>query len=77
MGTNPSVSKIRAARTRAIIGRYKRMKGCVDCGYKANAHALEFDHVNETTKVKTVGSMMYSSLKKIKVEIAKMCYTLF
>jgi hypothetical protein len=64
-------NKNRATRNRKIINRFKRMKGCVDCGYKAHYDALEFDHIDETTKTRTVGSMMYSSLEAIKVEIRK------
>ena len=60
-----------ARRKREIVGRYKRMKGCIDCGYNKHAAALEFDHVDSSTKTRTVASLMYHSWNKIKEEIAK------
>jgi len=61
----------KAAYRRRVIARYKRLKGCVDCGYKANSAALEFDHIDETTKYNTIGSMMWCKWDRIKAEIAK------
>lgn len=56
---------------RRVIARYKRMKGCVDCGYRVHPDALEFDHKPGTKGAKTVASMMYSGWDAIKTEIAK------
>lgn len=59
-------------RRKAIISRYKLWKGCVDCGYKAHAEALDFDHVrgekkfNISEKLSSVGKW-----KDIKDEIRK------
>lgn len=61
----------RAQHKRNVLYRFKRMKGCVDCGYKTHPFALEFDHVDETKKSTTVGSLMYCSWTVIKTEIAK------
>lgn len=63
--------KIRAAHRRKVLARYKRMKGCVDCGYKANSDALEFDHFPGTKGNKTVASLLYNSWTRIKEEISK------
>jgi hypothetical protein len=60
-----------ANRKRAIINRYKCMRGCCDCGYKEHAAALEFDHLDASTKTRTVASLMYNSMERIKQEIAK------
>lgn len=56
---------------RRVIARYKRMKGCVDCGYRLHTNALEFDHEPGTKGAKTVASMMYQGWDAIKNEIAK------
>ena len=61
----------RANRRREVLRRYKRMKGCTRCGYKASALALEFNHLDYTNKKRTVASLMYYSWSKIKDEIAK------
>lgn len=71
MRSNTASDNRRAARRRAILNRYKRRKGCVDCGYKADHRALEFDHVDETKKVKTVASYCYASWVVIKRELEK------
>lgn len=32
-------------KVRAIVNRYKILKGCADCGYRKHPEALDFDHV--------------------------------
>ena len=61
----------RAEYRRRVINRYKKMKGCIDCGYKINPLALDFDHMDETNKYRAVGSMLLQSWKSIKKEISK------
>lgn len=56
---------------RAKLAEYKLEKGCVDCGYRDNALALEFDHLPGSMKTRTVASMMYSSWDVIWAEVAK------
>lgn len=56
---------------RAKLAEFKLSKGCVDCGYRESALALEFDHLPGTVKVRTVASMMYSSWDVIWAEVAK------
>lgn len=60
-----------ASLKRMIVNRWKRRKGCVDCGYKVNYDALELDHLPGTKGIHTVASMMWYSWKRIKAEIAK------
>lgn len=64
-------SMIRATHRRRVVARFKRMKGCTDCGYKTHPAALEFDHVDEASKRDTVASLMYASWSVIKLEISK------
>lgn len=56
---------------KAIIARYKVMKGCVDCGYNSHPHALDFDHLRDKEFLisKAVGNM--TAWSRIKAEIAK------
>lgn len=63
--------RIRADYKRSVLARYKTVKGCVDCGYRGHHSALEFDHLPEFEKNRTVASMMYSSWDVIKAELAK------
>ena len=69
-------SAIRKSATRkklkAFSDRYKMLCGCVDCGYKVNPIALQFDHVRGQ-KEKDVSLMIIGcmSMKKIKEEIRK------
>jgi hypothetical protein len=61
-----------ASHKRLVVNRWKRRKGCVDCGYKANYDALELDHLfGKKGNYRTVASLMYASWKAIKEEIAK------
>lgn len=57
---------------RKFTSRYKLMCGCIDCGYKDNSYALQFDHVRGT-KRKNVSQLVSEaySLKVIKEEIRK------
>ena len=56
------------------IDRVKRFKGCSHCGYKKNPVALQFHHVDPSTKLYNVACMRRSSYKqwgKIKTEMRK------
>lgn len=61
----------RAAHRRKVVNRYKRIKGCADCGYKNHWDALEFDHLDNSKKRHTVASLMHCSWNTIKTEMAK------
>lgn len=58
-------------RRRAIVNRYKVMKGCIDCGYNRHPHALDFDHLSDKEFLisRALGSM--ASWTRIKNEIRK------
>ena len=56
------------------VDRVKRFKGCSECGYKKNPVALQFHHVDSTTKIDNVSSMRRSSYAqwgRIKTEMRK------
>ena len=60
-------------RRKKIINRYKLLKGCQLCGYKKHFSALDFDHINKITKIKSISRLVTDtvSLKKIKDEVRK------
>lgn len=57
---------------RDAINNLKLEKGCIDCGYRTNTWALQFDHIDSTLKVAAVSTLVYSG-NSIKVweEVAK------
>lgn len=53
------------------VADYKLAAGCTDCGYKAHAEALDFDHIGDKTfTISKAGSLGYS-WKRILTEIEK------
>jgi hypothetical protein len=57
---------------RAFVNEYKLEVGCQSCGYKEHPVALEFDHIDPSTKKFSIGSQLMSmSWKSIHEEIAK------
>jgi len=56
-----------------VLRRYKLLKGCAYCGYKEHFSALDFDHINKITKIKSVSRLVTDSVsfKKIKNEVRK------
>ena len=69
---NITKKKLRNRRKR-IISRYKLLKGCQLCGYKKHFSALEFDHINRSSKIKAVSMLIKenNSWKMVKEEIKK------
>lgn len=61
----------RANANRERANQIKLECGCCDCGYNVHSAALEFDHIDSSTKHRTVASLMYGSWKTIQVEIDK------
>lgn len=55
-----------------FANRYKTLCGCIDCGYKSHAVALDFDHVRGE-KYKDISVMINNgvSLTTLKAEIRK------
>ena len=62
---------LRIRRRREILDRYKLMKGCVDCGYKENPYALQWDHRIPADKIYTPHRMASYSIKRIFEEARK------
>lgn len=62
----------RYAVNRAYIDSVKLAAGCADCGFRAAAVALEFDHLPGTKKIGKVSNLASSrTLDRVKEEIAK------
>jgi hypothetical protein len=67
------LGRIRALRVerRALLDAIKLERGCADCGYRAHAVALDFDHVRGE-KVDNVGTLAArSSMARLLAEIEK------
>ena len=54
-----------------IIHEEKLRRGCKCCGYNAHACALDFDHLDPTTKTRNVAKMHTTNLLTLSKEIAK------
>jgi len=54
----------------AALAEYKQEYGCVDCGYRENPDALEFDHVRGE-KVRNVMGMVSARIDKLLLEVLK------
>jgi hypothetical protein len=65
-------AKERYEARRSFINSYKTEIGCQHCGYNEHPVALEFDHIDPSTKKFSIGSQLMSmSWKSIHEEIAK------
>ena len=58
-------------RGKKYVDEYKIKKGCACCGYKKHASALDFDHLDPSTKSMAVSQMLALSFKRLKNEINK------
>lgn len=56
---------------KAIIARYKTMKGCVDCGFNSHPEALDFDHLRDKEFLVSAGVNGMIAWSRIKAEVAK------
>jgi len=69
-----SINK-RNRRVRDARGRwldiYKVTKGCEYCGYKDHPKALQFDHLDRSSKHKNIAHMKDGNLKKLIEEVRK------
>lgn len=56
-----------------FIREYKLNHGCSNCGYKESSVALDFHHINPTTKLNSISRLANDcySLHKIKLEMKK------
>lgn len=59
-------------RKRELLQQIKVESGCVDCGYREHPEALDFDHIDHSTKLFCLSSLSYSrTLAAIMLEISK------
>ncbi len=58
-------------RRRLMLDAIKLSSGCIDCGYKENATALDFDHRDPSTKVFNIGSYKRVGLERLLIEVEK------
>ena len=66
-----STSAAKAKIRRGIVNRYKEQDGCAHCGYTEHGCALDFHHVDPSTKEFNPGSRMHGSGESIMNEIDK------
>jgi hypothetical protein len=67
-----NASQAKAARKRyEFLNAYKLEQGCVDCGYKEHACALDFDHRDPAEKEFTIGLNPRTTMARIIAEMAK------
>jgi len=59
------------AETRPWLDEIKLAAGCVDCGYREHACALQFDHVDPKTKSFVIAHSLMRSKERLLEEIAK------
>jgi hypothetical protein len=61
----------RRDKRRRAIDAYKLERGCIDCGYRGSAVALDLDHTDPSAKVKGVSEMVNHSWKSVLAELSK------
>lgn len=64
-------NKAMTSRRKAILGRFKTLKGCARCGYSANPLALEFHHRDPAEKEFNVSEKVSRSWQAVKTEVRK------
>jgi len=63
--------KDRLGKVREKLNRIKLEKGCAKCGYNEHPAALDFNHLDRTTKTFQIGGRTSHAWSKIEKEIAK------
>lgn len=53
------------------VNAAKLASGCVDCGYRAHAAALDFDHLPGFTKVTDISRLKYRPWAEVEAEMTK------
>ena len=66
-----AASTVRRLRRRSKLDVYKQKKGCVECGYNGHPYALEWDHIDPSTKTKVVSAFYAGSLSRLFEEVRK------
>ena len=70
IASREKVARVRAERIAAING-IKLERGCIDCGYRANPVALQFDHRDPSQKLFGIAKALTYSWKLLAAEMAK------
>jgi hypothetical protein len=75
------MTKFTAPQVRELVDAIKTANGCESCGYNTDARALQFDHVDPSTKYRTASGRLVNvadmvkgarySVRTILAEIAK------
>ena len=69
--TNRKFGAKRYAKRRVWVDEIKLRQGCIDCGYRKHPAALQFDHIDPTTKGFVICSSLSRCWKSILGEIEK------
>ena len=70
--TNNQYNKARYHKNREALQAIKMERGCADCGYRDNAEALQFDHLDAGAKrFKLSGGAVERGMNALLEEIAK------
>lgn len=56
---------------KAVLDRFKTIKGCARCGYREHAAALVFHHRDPSEKERTVSAFLRVGWAAVKKELAK------
>lgn len=63
---------VRTSRAKAYVDNYKMNEGCSRCGFADHPVALQMNHLNPSTKTKTVATLVKKGvMETIKKELAK------
>ena len=70
---DPNYRKNRRKMLQTWVNEYKMEQGCENCGYKLHPVALDFDHIDSSTKFKSISQLVVqsSSKKRLLYEIEK------
>ena len=58
-------------RNRNFVSRYKKLVGCILCGWNKCTWGLHFDHINPHDKTRDISKMMGAGRSELKKEIRK------
>jgi 5-methylcytosine-specific restriction endonuclease McrA len=64
-------NRFKRLRRKYWLNKYKMQKGCIRCGYNASPYALDFDHIEPSSKILSPSRMFLYTLKKLMDEIRK------
>jgi hypothetical protein len=70
LARNASALK-RSRENREMLAKIKLEKGCCRCGYNGHHSALDFNHIDPSTKKFNLGEVGHRSIKLIMAEVEK------